>query len=119
MKDRLGGRQDSDTRKQIYQDRQTHELRVEAARVRRDLRLGARPAANGTSTFVDLDALLAALSPEQHVLFAASINVGTRGHRETRNGVDLLQSQLPLRGRRAPRQRAVRRAGDVVPPGDY
>ena len=41
VKDRLGGWQDSETRKQIYQDRQTDELRAEAAKVRRALRLGA------------------------------------------------------------------------------
>ena len=32
VKDRLGGWQDSETRKQIYQDRQTDELRAEAAK---------------------------------------------------------------------------------------
>ena len=42
VKDRLGGWQDSETRKQIYQDRRTDELRAEAAKVRRELRLGAK-----------------------------------------------------------------------------
>ena len=40
VKDRLGGWQASETRKQIYQDRETDELRTEAAKVRRALRLG-------------------------------------------------------------------------------
>jgi hypothetical protein len=34
VKSRLGGWQDSEIRKQIYQDRQTDELRAEAAKVR-------------------------------------------------------------------------------------
>ena len=40
VKDRLGGWQDSETRKTIYQDRQTDELRAQAASVRRQLRTG-------------------------------------------------------------------------------
>lgn len=40
VKDRLGGWQDSETRKSIYQDRMTDALRAEAASVRRRLRLG-------------------------------------------------------------------------------
>ena len=63
VKDRLGGWQDSETRKQIYQDRQTDELRTEAAKVRRELRLGAKPEANGTKPSVNLDALLARSRP--------------------------------------------------------
>jgi hypothetical protein len=39
VKDRLGGWQDSEARKQIYQDRQTGELRAQAAQVRREIRL--------------------------------------------------------------------------------
>ena len=64
VKDRLVGWQDSETRKQIYQDRQTDELRAEAAKVRRELRLGDRVAPseatplNGVGPVVDLDALL-------------------------------------------------------------
>ena len=77
VKDRLGGWQDSETRKQIYQDRQTDELRAEAAKVRRELRLGAKPEANGTKPSLDLDALLAALTPEQQALLAAKINAPT------------------------------------------
>jgi hypothetical protein len=77
VKDRLGGRQDSETRKQIYQDRQTDELRAEAAKVRRELRLGAKPEANGTKPSLDLDALLAALTLEQQALLAAKINAPT------------------------------------------
>jgi hypothetical protein len=40
VKDRLGGWQDSESRKHIYQDRETQELRAEAANVRQRLRLG-------------------------------------------------------------------------------
>ena len=40
VKDRLGGWQDSETRKSIYQDRETDELRAQAASVRRQLRTG-------------------------------------------------------------------------------
>ena len=40
VKDRLGGWQDSETRKSIYQDRETDALRAQAANVRRQLRLG-------------------------------------------------------------------------------
>ena len=46
-------------------DRQGGELRAEAARVRRELRLGAKPEVNGTRPSRDLDALLAAITPEQ------------------------------------------------------
>jgi hypothetical protein len=42
VKDRLGGWQDSETRKSIYQDRETDALRAEAANVRRELRTGRR-----------------------------------------------------------------------------
>lgn len=47
VKDRLGGWQDSETRKLIYQDRETDALRAQAASVRRQLRLG-RPLPVGT-----------------------------------------------------------------------
>ena len=83
MKDRLVGWQDSETRKQIYQDRQTDELRAEAAKVRRELRLGDRVAPseatplNGVGPVVDLDALLAALTPEQRAQLATKINAPT------------------------------------------
>jgi hypothetical protein len=40
VKDRLGGWQDSETRKSIYQDRETDALRAQAAGVRRQLRIG-------------------------------------------------------------------------------
>jgi hypothetical protein len=70
VKDRLGGWQDSETRKRIYQDRQTDELRAEAAKVRRALRLGGNPRANAAAPSVDLDALLAALTPEQQAMLA-------------------------------------------------
>ena len=86
VKDRLGGWQDSETRKQVYQDRQADELRAEAATVRRTLRLGALAAPNGKEraagvagasakpTAVDLDALVAGLTDEQKALLAAKIN---------------------------------------------
>ena len=83
VKDRLVGWQDSETRKQIYQDRQTDELRTEAAKVRRELRLGDRVAPseatplNGVGPVVDLDALLAALTPEQRAQLATKINAPT------------------------------------------
>ena len=77
VKDRLGGWQDSETRKQIYQDRQTDELRAEAAKVRRELRMGTSAEANGAAPSVDLDSILAALSPEQQALLAAKINAPT------------------------------------------
>jgi hypothetical protein len=67
----------SETRKQIYQDRKTDELRAAAAKVCRELRLGAKPEANGTKPSLDLDALLAALTPEQQALLAAKINAPT------------------------------------------
>ena len=86
VKDRLGGWQDSETRKQIYQDRQSDELRTEAAKVRRALRLGALAAPNGKEpatgvtgasgnpAAVDLDALVAGLTDEQKAVLAAKIN---------------------------------------------
>ncbi len=89
VKDRLGGWQDSETRKQIYQDRQTDELRAEAAKVRRALRLGAPDAPNGKEpannvgrasekpAAVDLDALVAGLTNEQKALLAAKISAPT------------------------------------------
>ena len=94
VKDRLAGWQDSETRKQIYQDRQTDELRTEAAKDRRELRLGAKPEANGTKPSVDLDDLLAALTPEQPALLAAKINAPTgRGTGPKKNRRDPLRSR--------------------------
>ena len=77
VKDRLGGWQDSETRKQIYQDRQTDVLRAEAAKVRRELRLGTKQPVDGAEPSVDLDAIVAALTPEQQALLAAKINTPT------------------------------------------
>jgi len=77
VKDRLGGWQDSETRKQIYQDRQTDDLRAEAAKVRRELRLGTTRGTNSAKPAVDLDALLATLTPDQRALLAAKINAPT------------------------------------------
>ena len=65
VKDRLGVWQDSATRQQICLDRQTDELRAGAAKVRRALRLGAKAEANGSTSSLDLDALLVALTPGQ------------------------------------------------------
>jgi hypothetical protein len=45
--------------------------------IRRKLRIGAQPAVNGTPPSVDLDALLAALTPEQRAHLAAKINAPT------------------------------------------
>lgn len=77
VKDRLGGWQDSETRKQIYQDRYTDELRAEAAKVRRELRLGGTAEADEAKASPDLDALLAALTPKQRALLASKINTPT------------------------------------------
>jgi hypothetical protein len=86
VKDRLGGWQDSETRKQIYQDRETAELRTKAAEVRRQIRLGrglpsgeAAPAAPAGvppthPAALDLDALVAALTLEQRAALAAKLN---------------------------------------------
>ena len=86
VKDRLGGWQDSETRKHIYQDRETQELRAEAANVRRRLRLGpdastptAEPNERNSSPLVDLDAILAVLSDEQRALLAARLNTPKSG----------------------------------------
>ena len=78
VKDRLGGWQDSETRKHIYQDRQTDELRAEAAKVRRALRLGTTGSADGVAeASVDLDRILESLTPTQQALLAAKINAPT------------------------------------------
>jgi hypothetical protein len=86
VKDRLGGWHDSETRKQIYQDREAAELRIKAADVRRQIRLGslliladgAPPAPSASvpagATTPDLDALVAALTPEQRATLAAKLN---------------------------------------------
>ncbi len=78
--------EDSETRKQIYQDRETAELRTKAADVRRQIRLGPVPiSADGATpapsapvaagvTAPDLDALVAALTPEQRAALAAKLN---------------------------------------------
>jgi hypothetical protein len=82
VKDRLGGWRRSDTRKYIYQDRLTQALRVKAAVVRREMRLGIAPVTPTTCELapaesiatlatgwilLDLDRLVAALSPEQRL----------------------------------------------------
>jgi hypothetical protein len=94
VKDRLGGWQDSETRKHIYQDRETDELRGQAGNVRRQIRLGvgllspatSAPAsstpAEPSSNALDLDAILAGLTPEQRVLLAARLD-GTPGSAPT------------------------------------
>ena len=86
VKDRLGGWKDSETRKQIYQDRETDRLRVEAASVRRRMRLGAdlprsgdSPAAPKSPAVIDLDAVLVSLTKEQRAVLAARLNVPETG----------------------------------------
>jgi hypothetical protein len=76
VKDRLGGWQDSETRKQTYQDRQADEPRAERPKGRRWLRLGANPNVNGTCS-LDLDAFFGALTPEQQALLAAKTSAST------------------------------------------
>ncbi len=79
VKDRLGGWQDSETRKQIYQDRMTQQLRTQAASVRREIRLGAEvsstPEPMREAGTIDLDGLLERLTPEQRALLAARLRV--------------------------------------------
>jgi hypothetical protein len=53
VKDRLGCWQDSETRKSIYQDRETDALRTEAANVRRQLRVGKGLVVNKKATQSD------------------------------------------------------------------
>jgi hypothetical protein len=84
VKDRLGGWQDSQTRKHIYQDRETDALRILAAGVRRQMRMGIGlpPSPDdvqgkGHDPRADLDALIAALSPAQQARLAAKINART------------------------------------------
>src|SRR5438552_13299804 len=81
VKDRLGGWQDSETRKHIYQDRETQQLRAEAANVRRRLRLGPSAAAvshepneQNAGASAELDEIVASLSGEQRELLAARLN---------------------------------------------
>ena len=79
VKDRLGGWQGSETRKQIYQDRMTQQLRTEAASVRREIRLGvgvpATPDTRNDAEAVDLEGLLERLTPEQRALLAERLEV--------------------------------------------
>jgi hypothetical protein len=69
-----------ETRKQIYQDRQTDELRAERREFVASSDWGDRVApseatpSNGAGPVVDLDALLAALTPEQRAELATKIN---------------------------------------------
>jgi hypothetical protein len=81
VKDRLGGWQDSETRKHIYQDRETDRLRAEAASVRRRLRLGVDLRRTGETSVepqaaaaIDLDTVCASLTDEQRALLAARLN---------------------------------------------
>ena len=72
--------QSSETRKQIYQDRQTDELRVDATQVRLEIRLGDRAdplvptPSDGVGAAVDLDALLAALTPSSDLSWRRKSN---------------------------------------------
>lgn len=86
VKDRLGGWQDSETRKSIYQDRETDELRAQAASVRRQLRIGRGlnvltdikgppQIAPATSTLseTDVEELWESLTPSQRQLLRAKL----------------------------------------------
>lgn len=68
VKDRFGSWQDSATRKQIYQDQMTQQLRAEAASVHRQIRLSiglpSTPSASATTMFVEFDELLKQLTPK-------------------------------------------------------
>ena len=89
VKDRLGGWQHSETRKHIYQDRETDQLRAAAAGVRRQLRLGiglpnaldsdARQESKRSDDMdrLDLEAVLAALTPEQRAALAPHLKTPT------------------------------------------
>lgn len=107
VKDRLGGWQDSATRKQIYQDRQTDELRTDAAesspraptrRKARRQRCEAFRRSRRSS--------LAALTPGQQALLAAKINAATGPKKKSPGPTgsgrsELLPNQeLPESGRR-------------------
>jgi hypothetical protein len=78
VKDRLGGWRDSRTRQRIYQDRLTHALRTEAAKVRRAIRSG-KPMPDAPSAPVspvvhlELDAILASLTDEQRAVLLARL----------------------------------------------
>jgi hypothetical protein len=99
VKDRLGGWQDSETRRKIYQDRHTDELRTEAAKVRRELPLGGKMQPNGSKPPVDLDARLAALTPEQQAVLAAKINTPTGPKKKSRGPVRVPASGRDWNGR--------------------
>ena len=83
VKDRFGRWQDIETRKQIYQDQMTQQLRAEAASVRRQIRLGvglpSSPSASDKTESVDLHSLLERLTPEQCALMAARLKVQGSG----------------------------------------
>jgi hypothetical protein len=63
VKDRLGGWQDSETRKSIYQDRETDVLRAQAANVRRQLRIGRGLSVSAHDGDVELTVKPAETSP--------------------------------------------------------
>lgn len=87
VKDRLGGWQDSETRKSIYQDRETDELRAQAASVRRQLRIGRGLTVVGTGavqtvrgpdhehavTDLDIDVLWNSLTQDQREALGAKL----------------------------------------------
>ncbi|HUF26024.1 MAG TPA: hypothetical protein VMM18_03485, partial [Gemmatimonadaceae bacterium] len=86
VKDRLGGWQHSETRKHIYQDRETDQLRAAAAGVRRQPMLGVGlPKSLNSDTReeskrsdgrarLDLQAVLAVLTLEQRAALAPHLN---------------------------------------------
>jgi hypothetical protein len=69
VKDRLGGWTESETRKQIYQDRRTDALRAQAADVRRQLRSGAT-APNAKPSEESAGVQSASLALEERILRA-------------------------------------------------
>jgi hypothetical protein len=96
LKDRLGGWQDSETRKSIYQDRETDALRAQAASVRRQLRPGKglkvpvdflstvpneEPSLNNAALYTerdDVEELWASLTHEQRRQLVARISKRAR-----------------------------------------
>lgn len=82
VKDRLGGWQDSETRKSIYQDRETDELRAHAASVRRKLRIGRGLTVVASDTghpesedaLVAVEKMLNSLTPSQRAAIRARLD---------------------------------------------
>jgi hypothetical protein len=122
VKDRLGGWQDSETRKHIYQDRETAHLRIEAAKVRRQIRLGidALPTPTADTPPFDIETLLAALTPEQQAALktrlSPSNSVPAATSAATKRKMPVASRPPALRKRL--RLRHLPRAGDRARTGD-